>query len=801
MIQIIVQRGGFVYPSQPVQVPTISGVFKSYKEILTLLPESEHTNLYYTLGHHSGIEGATHPQRTAATFAYQTVLAWDIDTADTTKPLDYAAVLARVIDCPTDTVTVITSGNGVHLLVNLKHPIRQADYFKKNKAAYTEVCFKMGQLLVEAGLPGKVDTAIFEPARVLRVPGTVNRKPNKPDTKCELVQLSEAVLDIDLFKMSGLQEVKEENVSPREIRQRYPHPDFDAMYHGCIFMQWAVNNPHEVHEPHAFDLFSLLATVQPASKVTIDGVAMDAQTLARKVFEGASSSPSLARTTFEDKWAQSSRYGCRTCETIDTRWSRCSECPNFAKIPTPLALKGPEHIGSDATGYWVLNAKGNPLHPHYADLTKLFVQKNSYITGGGERLLVFENTHYSPIEPLQVKGWVDRTVTPNDAVREMHRNEFLARVKVAGSVSPEAEERLLHQSILGKLNCANGVLDIVTGEFFPHSPTFGFQYVLPYAYTPNLKSELFDHWLDVMTKSRVELKESLLDIMAYCLWPNYDDHLIAYLIGEGSNGKSTFINVLRALIGKENYAAASIQQLTKNRFYPAELEGKLANISEESSGNDMDAEQVNVLKNLASGGQMMAERKNRQGYLFRNKAKMVFSANKVPKFNESTEALKRRLVVIPFDYKIVDKDSNVEAALIREVPSILSELVRRIQVNIRANEGKFIVSRNSATHAQAQKDFLTAYNYALIWAQEALKISALEDDYVPVNECYAQFRNWAEENGIHNCANKINFGKTLTSLFFPKDTMSDVKWVAGKTVRVYRGVKFREMEGMQDERI
>lgn len=787
-------------PGQPLITHSLGTALSKHREILGHLPPDEHYNLYYTLGHHSGIEGASLPQRTAATFLYQTVLAWDIDGGETSKALEYASCVAELLEVPITSLIVVASGNGVHVLVNLKHPIRSAKFFPTNKAAYKEACIRIAEKMSARGLPGNVDPSIFEPARVLRLPGTVNKKLGKTDTLCELVQYTDAVLEFDLAKVSGLQQLTDENVSPTEIRRKFPTPDLAEMVTGCEFVKQLIEKPEEAKEFHVFDLLSLLGNVPPSAKVDVAGHQYDAKDLGQRVFDGAVNSTSLRKAEFDEKWAGAARYGSRTCNTINEHWGKCNTCPHFQKIPTPLALKGPEHISSAANGYWVLNAKGNYSHPNYSDLAKLFAQEFSYVTQSqGERIYQFTGTHYEGMDSLSVKAWIERKMIPSDPLRDSHRMEFLAKVRVCGAIGVKGEKALFEDSVRGKLNCKNGVLDVRTGEFQTHAPTLGFQNVLPYDYTEGLASEFFLDWLATITKERVELIDSLLDVMAYCLWPSFDDHLFVYLVGEGSNGKSTFINVLRAVLGEANVSAVNIQQLTRNRFAPANLEGKLANLSEESSGTDLDSDQLNLLKNLSAGGEMQIERKGEQGYSFRNKAKLIFSANKIPRFHENSEAIKRRLVVIPFDYMIVDKDANVERKLVDEAPAILAMLVKRIQLNIAANGGKFIVARGSQVHQETQNQFLTAGNSAIEWANDELEfgLGLQDEDYVLPKEAYAKYRAWCGEAGIDRPMTLIAFGRTMTSFIVPKTDANGVKKINGMTVRVYRRVKFRGKEGVR----
>ena len=268
------------------------------------------------------------------------------------------------------------------------------------------------------------------------------------------------------------------------------------------------------------------------------------------------------------------------------------------------------------------------------------------------------------------------------------------------------------------------------------------------------------------------------------------------VVGASGSGKSTLLNVIGAMVGELNYSAINIDQLTRNRFQPANLEGKLVNLCEEASGSDLDSEQLNTLKNMSAGGKMSAERKNQQGYKFHNQAKLIFSANRVPKFHEGGESIKRRLVVIPFDHMITKKDPSVEDRLKSEVPAILSMLVRRIQTKINDNDGKFFVARDSQEHLKAQTAFLTAGNPIMDWAKEEIEVTTSPNDIVHISDCYVKFKQWSEVSGIKHTVNIYSFGRVLTNFIFTRADGSFSTTHHGHRTRAYKFAKFSNQEGV-----
>lgn len=798
MIQIVLLRNGHTHPKgfpTGLAVPNSDVLFANLGTILDKLKAGDPDNLknaYYTVAHHTGLGGGQ-PTRTEVSFDYQTVLPFDIDAVDQSRAWDYLPIVARILGVSQQSLIFSSSGNGLHILAHLKTPVRSSKYLKETKPHYNELVYRINSALRDAALPGHADPVVWDAARILRLPNTVNES-KKGVKESKLLQYPGLIaLDLDLTKLSGLDKIALENIGPQVLKKTYPRPDFPEVATQCGFMKWVVSKPEEVHEPQFMAAVGLLGAMSPGDKANFQGKECTPKELAAGVFDSACNSKSLARGDFDRKWEHGIRYGAPKCSTISGSWvGGCEQCPHFQKVNTPLALKSPTHISSSVNGYWVLGRNG-PLHPHYSDTAKLFSQERAYVTCEPDRLFTFEQTHYRATGQLTVKAWLEKKVGFEEHLRESHCVEFVKKVMRSNALTEPQELELFEKAPRGKLNCQNGAVDVVTGEVSPHSPAVGFKYVLPYDFEPGQVSGLFLDWLAEMMQNRVELMEAVLDMMAYTLWPGYDDHVFAYFVGEGRNGKSTLLHLVQELVGRANYSAISLAQLGGNRFAPANLEGMLVNVSEESGGNDLSLEELNIIKDLSAGGEMQVEHKGQKPFMLRNRAKLIFSANKTPRFHEHGRAIRSRLLVIPFDHTIAHPDANVEKALIAEVPKICSMLVTRIQEILRANRGRFKVSRGGQTALTAQDRVLLAGNSVVEWANECIESSvALPDGkYIVVSDAYTRYSHWAQANN-YRPSNSSQFGHMMTHGILPAGINSKVAKVAGKNVRVYPHTQWKE---------
>ncbi len=194
------------------------------------------------------------------------------------------------------------------------------------------------------------------------------------------------------------------------------------------------------------------------------------------------------------------------------------------------------------------------------------------------------------------------------------------------------------------LNVQNGLLNIDTRKLEPHTPKHKSLVQLPVKYDPNADCPKIKEW-----HRQVLYPEDLDCLQEYCgyiLWRDYPNAKMLMLYGVGSNGKSTFISLLKALLGMENISARSLQDLATNRFATADLYGKMANLHADLE--DRALRSTALLKMLTGRDPIHAEFKFKSSFKFVNYAKCIFSANKIPEVFEDTVAFWRRWIIVQF---------------------------------------------------------------------------------------------------------------------------------------------------------
>lgn len=203
----------------------------------------------------------------------------------------------------------------------------------------------------------------------------------------------------------------------------------------------------------------------------------------------------------------------------------------------------------------------------------------------------------------------------------------------------------------------NGVYDIETDEFLPFTPELVIRNKINCNYNPDAYSELTEKMLNKIACNDIEVRMLLEECVGYCFYRRNELRKAFIFTGEKSNGKSTYIDMISTLLGNENTSALDLHELD-SAFKTADIEGKLANL-----GDDIGDEFISnaaIFKKLVSGDRIVAERKFQDPFEFNNYAKLIFSANNMPRIKDKSGAVISRLVIIPFNAKFSPTDEDFD---------------------------------------------------------------------------------------------------------------------------------------------
>lgn len=662
-----------------ITAPSVAELFADFGKYITQVPESERYNLYYT----------SHPCETTKRIwaGPQLVLPFDIDGIDVEKYAEYHDPILGALGLEWDSTGVVFSGNGLQYVVQLQRPIESETFFNEYREHYKAVCGKINAALRAQNLPGSADPAVFSPSRLLRLPGTENRKTGKPTRWARLLQERIEPVDFDLVRASGLPAVLDTEQVPRDALKTFI-VDSDAVKSGCEFLKWAKETPMELSEPQWFGLLSVVGRLKNGTE---------------EAHAYSSGHPGYSHSETETKLQQAlSSSGPRTCKNIGTLWDKCHTCPHFEKINSPISIRGENFIATEGSGFHSRHTGANGkmvLRPNYEDLRRFFERDHTYKILGGSRICyVWTGKKYEELEDAYLENFAQKHFNPV-ATTEMV-GEFRRLVQRTNLYSPEWFEETTHK----KINFQNGVLNTETLELLPHSTELGFRSMLTYTYDPAATCPTFDRFLSDVTCGDQSLAAVLLEFAGYALsgdscWAQK----ALVLDGHGSNGKSTFMSVLRALGGKDNYSSLTLSDL-RGEGNRQMLDGKLFNMAEETPSRAL--MESSIFKNLVAGGETQVRQIYKKPYVMRNRAKLIFACNELPGSTDTSHGYFRRFLIVPFRATFSDskgnKDSFIEDKLTRELPGVFN-LVLRHYKNLTKNKRFF----ESASTVAALQEYHT----------------------------------------------------------------------------------------------
>jgi len=291
-------------------------------------------------------------------------------------------------------------------------------------------------------------------------------------------------------------------------------------------------------------------------------------------------------------------------------------------------------------GFYTFNSQGQSI-PQHIEFADYVVDKYNLLAEEAFAYL-YKAGFYTYIGKTAIDNMI--LSVSYDKIKPYHMDSF-RRVLLA-----KAFGRMQYlKDTNGMINLNNGILDVQNNRLIDHSPRYFFKYKLEHDYKPGAKCPKFMSFLNDIFAGSQELIDLTAEIFGYSLiggeqWL----HKAFVLYGDGRNGKSTYLEILSALLGHHNITACSLANLHKP-FSVVSLDGKLANILDETPNDTINSE---AFKTATSSGLLRASHKGKEEFDLRCDARFLFAANNLPKFKDTSRGVIERLYFIPFEVYI-----------------------------------------------------------------------------------------------------------------------------------------------------
>ncbi|UQS82589.1 phage/plasmid primase, P4 family [Bombilactobacillus folatiphilus] len=381
--------------------------------------------------------------------------------------------------------------------------------------------------------------------------------------------------------------------------------------------------------------------------------------------------------------------------------------------------------------------------------------KQYHIVTVNNQLYVYDDNYYQQDDRIIERKMIDMF----PAIKQQQRNEVLAYIRIETHRN-QADIKINPYVI----NLNNTRLDVRTGELMD----FDYRAIefdrIPVKFNRDAYDENVDQMLSNVFQGDVEIRALFEEILGYCLIKNNRYRAGFMFVGSGRNGKSTVMDMIKNFLGRRNYSTIGLDKLT-DRFATAELEHKLANIGDDI--NNLPLKETGTIKKIFTGDSIMVERKGERPFELEPYAKMIFSANTIPRSYDKTDGFYSRLMFIPFNAKFsaddADFDPNIEDKLTTD--NAMSYLLNLALSGVKRliNTGEFAQPNRVI---DMMNDYKTDNSTVLSWADD----QEVNLEYVlskPSADLYSEFTSWCKESGIksNNITGKKIFNKELIEKF------------------------------------
>jgi putative DNA primase/helicase len=396
---------------------------------------------------------------------------------------------------------------------------------------------------------------------------------------------------------------------------------------------------------------------------------------------------------------------------------------------------------------------------------------------GAYRMLSDDAVRASLYSHLEVAGHKATRARVTDVLDALRAVAF-----IGDDVEPPCRLETGAPPATGLVACANGILNMRTGELGPADPEFFTLSALEVGYDPQAKAPAWDEFLDAVFGEDVQSRDCLQEIFGYVVSLETALQKIFLIIGPRRGGKGTILRVLTRLIGRASTAAVTLSSL-EQPFGLQPLIGKaLATVSDARLGGRADQSAITErLLSVSGEDHQGVARKFLPAFTAQLGARFVIATNEVPRLQDTSGALAGRFVPVVLENSFYGReDPGLTDRLLQELPGILVWSMagyRRL-----VERGRFAIPEKSIATIEEIHDLSSPVG-AFVRERCVVEVGA----EVACGHIYEEWKSWCEEHGRSHPGTEQTFGRDLRAAV--PGIGSSRPTVAGSRVRVYRGLR------------
>lgn len=351
-------------------------------------------------------------------------------------------------------------------------------------------------------------------------------------------------------------------------------------------------------------------------------------------------------------------------------------------------------------------------------------------------------------------------------------------------------------------NVENGVVDLKTGKLLQHDRELGLTKITNITFDENAKCPEWLKFLDQIFLGDQALMEYMQRLIGYSLTGDISEQIMMFLVGGGSNGKSTFINTIKDLMGdygkqaksdtfikkKESGANNDIARLVGSRFVSA--------IESEEGEKLADS----FVKQITGGEPVLARFLRQEFFEFIPEFKVFFTTNHKPIIGGLDEGIWRRVKLIPFNLSLPahKRDKRLPEKLSLEMPGILNWAIEGCMKWQQDGLKEPKVVAEATGKYKDDMDILAPFLDEVCYVEERENESIM----IEAKELYNVYERWCFNSGERSLGNRSfyrmletkGFGKTKgtgNKTFLTGITLNERKPVTKGVTETSENSKFK----------
>ncbi|MCF8002007.1 MAG: DUF5906 domain-containing protein [Halanaerobiales bacterium] len=420
-----------------------------------------------------------------------------------------------------------------------------------------------------------------------------------------------------------------------------------------------------------------------------------------------------------------------------------------------------EHKDEDFNKNWFEYKQNGSVKFRPAILANYYLKKENYITLA-DNIFKYKNGYFQTEAEREINKNMMKTNILGDEWESFRADSVIDYIKRATKENPV---KLLNQSDCDNLiNVKNGMINLDTIQFdkennmnyraielLEHDPRYKSFSQLKAGFKPGVECKKLDETIkDILLDEEDPDLNKIKVFWEFIGWIIFNGEIelkkALLMVGSGENGKTVLLNFLTELLGRENIAAVGLYDLVNNDYAASDLFGKKANLAGEMTNNII--KDIEIFKKLTGGDLIRADQKYKEPLEFRNKAKLIFALNTLPKIVDYEEAFFNRLLILrtPNTFKKNSKKYD---------PQILEKITTKKTLSHGLNKAlegfaRLVVNNFKFTQSRKIKEELRKYkaqaNTAIPFIEETCNLKA--GAVTSKSQLYRIYKDWANENGF-----------------------------------------------------